>query len=102
MTEKRSSYRRKQERKKGKKLLSKFKAAFDDEDASLDVNPAFKRDNQQIENSQERTEPADEEKGMPADVPVVDKGLQLKKKLDRAILIVFVLIVLVLLALFYL
>ncbi len=47
MTEKRSAYRRQQERKKGKKLLGKFKAAFDDEDSSLDVNPAFERSHEQ-------------------------------------------------------
>lgn len=104
MTEKRSAYRHQQERKQGKKLLGKFKAAFDDEDSSLDVNPAFERSHKQKRNSDQERKFAETgyQENSEFNLPAGDKGLRLKKKLDRAILIVFVLIVLVLLALFYL
>ncbi|GAA3628644.1 hypothetical protein GCM10022297_04060 [Lactobacillus hamsteri] len=108
MTEKRSDYRKKQNQRKPKNFFQKMKAAFDDSDIDqedVDVNPDFQRDpserrpldgngiediNQNIENIKNINATSE------------DKRLRLKKRLNSAILIVFVLIILVLLALFHL
>lgn len=100
MTEKRSDYRKRQSHKKNRHLLKNIKAAFDDRDQSeqVDVNPDFKRE------ASERTALNDEQEQFNAQQQKEqirsDKALRLKKRLNSAILIVFVLIILVLLALF--
>lgn len=110
MTEKRSDYRKKLKHKKQKNFLNTIKSAFDGEDEDVDVNPEFTREvndvtqkgeyqekRQAIHNSdvlKKQTQPQLEQNA--------DKGLRLKKKLNRAILLVLVLIILVLLALFHL
>lgn len=105
MTEKRSDYRRQQSKNKGKKFLKHVRSAFDDRDASeenLDINPEFQRDRSErrsfADDGQEYGEPERVNSAPSGE----DKRLRLKKRLNRAILIVFVLIVLVLLALFHL
>lgn len=106
MTEKRSDYRKKEARKKPGKIWSKIRSAFasDDQAQEVDVNPAFERENK--EEPPKRPLVGDGQEKYYAEAKVdqapLDKGLCLKKRLNHAILIVFVLIVLVLLALFHL
>ncbi|WEV39352.1 hypothetical protein OZX58_03690 [Lactobacillus sp. ESL0680] len=111
MTEKRSDYRKQVKRKKNNNLLHTIKSAFDGEDEEVDVNPDFKRDPEEKERKiasgskvrQHATREAESQKTTKqGKEPSADKALLLKKKLNRAILIVIVLIVLVLLALFHL
>lgn len=102
MTEKRSDYRKRQ--KKG--LIDKVKSAFSNNDSEeVDVNSAFTRDKNEVENRR-RPLAGDGKKFYQRDVNKEtvreDKALKLKKRLNRAILLVIVLIVLVLLALFHL
>lgn len=105
MTEKRSDYRKKQAQKKPKQFFKKMKAAFDDNDIDqedVNVNPDFQRDS-----SERRPLDGDGIENFNTEVPKSgltseDKRLRLKKRLNSAILIVFVLIILVLLALFHL
>lgn len=102
MTEKRSDYRKRQK----KSLLNKVKSAFNDNNATeeVNVNPDFQRD------ASERRYPleGDAQKFYQAQQSIdkeqlkEQKSLKLKKRLNSAILIVFVLIILVLLALFHL
>lgn len=104
MTEKRSDYRKRQ--KKG--LIDKVKSAFSNNDSEeVDVNPDFTKDKNEVENRRcplagdgqefyQRDETIDKE------TVRENKSLKLKKRLNRAILLVIVLIVLVLLALFHL
>ena len=104
MTEKRSDYRKRQ--KKG--LIDKVKSAFSNNDSEeVDVNPDFTTDKNEVENRRrplagdgqefyQRDETIDKE------TVRENKSLKLKKRLNRAILLVIVLIVLVLLALFHL
>jgi len=108
MTEKRSDYRKKLKRKKGKNILNTIRSAFDD-DEEVDVNPDFTRDENEVIQSNETLSSRREgerhskiaqkqsQSGASA-----DKALKLKGKLNRAIVIVTLLIVLVLLALFHL
>ena len=103
MAEKRSDYRKRQ--KKG--LFNKMKSAFSDDDTEkVDVNPDFQRDK-----SEARRRPLQgdgqefyqvEQQSIDKDKVREDKSFKLKKRLNRAILIVIVLIILVLLALFHL
>lgn len=124
MTEKRSEYRKKAKHQKNRGFLNTIKSAFDDDNQEVDVNPEFTRtdqDNVQINQQREsegrkrRNEQgnrdADQEKKEDSSfkreahnqsLSSQDKALRLKKKLNHAIIIVFVLIVLVLLALFHL
>lgn len=104
MTEKRSDYRKRQ--KKG--LIDKVKSAFSNNDSEeVDVNPDFTKDKNEVEN---RCRPltADGQEFYQRDETIdketvrENKSLKLKKRLNRAILLVIVLIVLVLLALFHL
>ena len=104
MTEKRSDYRKK--KKKG--LIDKVKSAFSNNDSEeVDVNSAFTRDKNEVENRR-RPLAGDGKKFYQRDETInketvrEDKALKLKKRLNRAILLVIVLIVLVLLALFHL
>lgn len=99
MTEKRSDYRKRQ--KKG--LIDKVKSAFSNNDSEeVDVNPDFTRDKNEVENRR-RPLAGDGQEFYQRDETVrEDKALKLKKRLNRAILLVIVLIVLVLLALFHL
>lgn len=104
MTEKRSDYRKRQ--KKG--LIDKVKSAFSNNDSEeVDVNPDFTKDKNEVGNRRrplagdgqefyQRDETIDKE------TVRENKSLKLKKRLNRAILLVIVLIVLVLLALFHL
>lgn len=104
MVEKRSDYRKKQK----KSLLSKLKSSFSDNDSEeVDVNPDFKRDDSE-EEPRRRPLAGDGQEfyqhNQSSDKETIrqEKSLRLKKRLNRAILIVIVLIILVLLALFHL
>lgn len=104
MVEKRSDYRKRQK----KSLLSKLKSSFSDNDSEeVDVNPDFKRDDSE-EEPRRRPLAGDGQKfyqhNQSSDKETIrqEKSLRLKKRLNRAILIVIVLIILVLLALFHL
>lgn len=102
MTEKRSDYRKRQK----KSLLNKVKSAFNDNNATeeVNVNPDFQRD------ASERRHPLEgdaqefyqAQQSIDKEQLKEQKSLKLKKRLNSAILIVFVLIILVLLALFHL
>ncbi|AFR22301.1 hypothetical protein [Lactobacillus helveticus] len=102
MTEKRSDYRKRQK----KSLLNKVKSAFNDNNATeeVNVNPDFQRD------ASERRRPLEgdaqefyqAQQSIDKEQLKEQKSLKLKKRLNSAILIVFVLIILVLLALFHL
>ncbi|MPW13898.1 hypothetical protein [Lactobacillus helveticus] len=102
MTEKRSDYRKRQK----KSLLNKVKSAFNDNNATeeVNVNPDFQRD------ASERRRPLEgdgqefyqAQQSIDKEQLKEQKSLNLKKRLNSAILIVFVLIILVLLALFHL
>ncbi|ADZ06985.1 hypothetical protein LAC30SC_04090 [Lactobacillus amylovorus] len=104
MTEKRSDYRKRQ--KKG--LIDKVKSAFSNNDSEeVDVNPDFTKDKNEVEN-RPRPLAGDGQEFYQRDETIdketvrENKSLKLKKRLNRAILLVIVLIVLVLLALFHL
>lgn len=104
MVEKRSDYRKRQK----KRLLSKLKSSFSDNDSEeVDVNPDFKRDDSE-EEPRRRPLAGDGQEfyqhNQSSDKETIrqEKSLRLKKRLNRAILIVIVLIILVLLALFHL
>lgn len=104
MVEKRSDYRKRQK----KSLLSKLKSSFSDNDSQeVDVNPDFKRDDSE-EEPRRRPLAGDGQEfyqhNQSSDKETIrqEKSLRLKKRLNRAILIVIVLIILVLLALFHL
>lgn len=104
MTEKRSDYRKRQ--KKG--LIDKVKSAFSNNDSEeVDVNPDFTKDKNEVENRR-RSLAGDGQEFYQRDETIdketvrENKSLKLKKRLNRAILLVIVLIVLVLLALFHL
>ncbi|ADX70480.1 hypothetical protein [Lactobacillus helveticus] len=102
MTAKRSDYRKRQK----KSLLNKVKSAFNDNNATeeVNVNPDFQRD------ASERRRPLEgdgqefyqAQQSIDKEKLKEQKSLKLKKRLNSAILIVFVLIILVLLALFHL
>ncbi|GFP08109.1 hypothetical protein [Lactobacillus helveticus] len=102
MTAKRSDYRKKQKNS----LLNKVKSAFNDNNATeeVNVNPDFQRD------ASERRRPLEgdgqefyqAQQSIDKEQLKEQKSLKLKKRLNSAILIVFVLIILVLLALFHL
>ena len=111
MTEKRSDYRKKLKHKKSKNFLNTIKSAFDDSDDEVDVNPDFTRDDEVVESNdfanervkkQEQTPRREESKSQSQLITSQEKALKLKGKLNRAILLVAVLIILVLLALFHL
>lgn len=106
MAEKRSDYRRQQSRKKGKKLLYHIRSAFADQDSTeekVDVNPEFQRTQTERRSfTDDCQEFANNSEPIDTGLSREDKSLRLKKRLNRAILIVFVLIILVLLALFHL
>lgn len=101
MTEKRADYRKRQK----KSVLNKVKSAFSNDDSTeaVDVNPDFQKGK-----SNRRSLEGDGQEFYQAEQPIdqtnlrEEKAWKLKKRLNRAILIVFVLIVLVLLALFHL
>lgn len=104
MVEKRSDYRKRQK----KSLLGKLKSSFSDNDSEeVDVNPDFKRDGSE-EEPRRRPLAGDGQEfyqhDQLSDKATIrqEKSLRLKKRLNRAILIVIVLIILVLLALFHL
>lgn len=104
MTEKRSDYRKRQ--KKG--LIDKVKSAFSNNDSEeVDVNPDFTKDKNEVE-KRRRPLAGDGQEFYQRDETIdketvrENKSLKLKKRLNRAILLVIVLIVLVLLALFHL
>lgn len=103
MTEKRSDYRKRQSRRKASKFLGRVKSAFDDneEHETVDVNPEFQRDESERRSFQDDGQPTLNTNDF-EQKPRVDKALRLKKRLNRAILIVLVLIILVLIALFHL
>ncbi|AHI11729.1 hypothetical protein [Lactobacillus helveticus] len=102
MTAKRSDYRKRQKNS----LLNKVKSAFNDNNATeeVNVNPDFQRD------ASERRRPLEgdgqefyqAQQSIDKEQLKEQKSLKLKKRLNSAILIVFVLIILVLLALFHL
>ncbi|WP_240408158.1 hypothetical protein [Lactobacillus crispatus] len=104
MVEKRSDYRKRQK----KSLLNKLKSSFSDNDSEeVDVNPDFKRDDSE-EEPRRRPLAGDGQEfyqhNQSSDKETIrqEKSLRLKKRLNRAILIVIVLIILELLALFHL
>ena len=104
MVEKRSDYRKRQK----KSLPNKLKSSFSDNDSEeVDVNPDFKRDDSE-EEPRRRPLAGDGQEfyqhNQSSDKETIrqEKSLRLKKRLNRAILIVIVLIILVLLALFHL
>lgn len=105
MTEKRSDYRKRQK----KNLLNKVKSAFTDDDSSEDVNvnPDFLRNDSEGNNRRRPLEGNGQEfnpqeQSGNKEIVREEKSLKLKKRLNSAILVVFVLIILVLLALFHL
>jgi preprotein translocase subunit SecF len=104
MTEKRSDYRKRQ--KKG--LIDKVKSAFSNNDSEeVDVNPDFTKDKNEVENrrrplTRDGQEFYQRDETIDKETVRENKSLKLKKRLNRAILLVVVLIVLVLLALFHL
>lgn len=104
MAEKRSDYRKRQK----KSLLGKVKSAFSNNDSEeVDVNPDFRKDKSDSDNRRhplvgDGQEFYQQEQPINKEQVREDKALRLKKRLNRAILIVFVLIILVLLALFHL
>lgn len=105
MAEKRSDYRKKQK----KSLLGKVKSAFSNNDSEeVDVNPDFRKDESDSDKQRRHPLVGDGQEFYRQEQPIEkeqvreDKALRLKKRLNRAILIVFVLIILVLLALFHL
>lgn len=124
MTEKRSDYRKKIKQKKSKRFFDTIKSAFADSDDEVDVNPEFTRDaedqvhteeppqvnrkkqkereNQYIQSNQNAKLKNAENVREKQILSGEDKGLRLKRKLNHAILLVSVLIILVLLALFHL
>ncbi|UZN41508.1 hypothetical protein LDX54_06985 [Lactobacillus sp. IBH004] len=112
MTEKRSDYRKKLKKQKSKNILNTIKSAFDDNDAEVDVNPDFTRNKDEFiqpnessnkrAKTQEQTPRREKNKSQSQPTTSQDKALRLKGKLNRAILIVSILIILVLLALFHL
>lgn len=112
MTEKRSDYRKKLKHKKSKNFLNTIKSAFDDSDEEVDVNPDFTRDDDEVVQAndfknarvkkREQVPRREEEKSQSQLTTSQEKALKLKGKLNRAIIIVSILIILVLLALFHL
>ncbi|WP_223901835.1 hypothetical protein [Lactobacillus laiwuensis] len=112
MTEKRSDYRKKLKHKKSKNFLNTIKSAFDDSDEEVDVNPDFTRDDDEVVQAndfknarvkkREQVSRREEEKSQSQLTTSQEKALKLKGKLNRAIIIVSILIILVLLALFHL
>ncbi|MBD0966998.1 hypothetical protein [Lactobacillus crispatus] len=105
MVEKRSDYRKRQK----KSLLNKLKSSFADKDSEeVNVNPDFQRDDSDNEPLRRRPLEGDGQDfyqhDQLSDKATIrqEKSLRLKKRLNRAILIVIVLIILVLLALFHL
>lgn len=103
MTEKRSDYRKKIKHKKNKQFLNSIKTAF--EDNAVDVNPAFIREKEKdspVSEPIKRSISRQYGKMQDTNQPFEETGLRLKRKLNRAILIVLVLIILVLFALFHL
>lgn len=111
MTEKRSDYRKRQQ-KNHKSVFDKVKTAFsdDDQEENLDVNPDFVKDQEEQEEPIRRKLEGDGEPDLQTvdaeeDIKKItseEKGLRLKKRLNRTILILIVLIILVLVALFHL
>lgn len=112
MTEKRSDYRKRQQQNK-KGVFEKVKDAFNDnQEEDLDVNPDFKNDSENQEESPSPIRRSLKGDGEPdlQDLNAEDtrkltseeKGLKLKKRLNQTILILVVLIILVLVALFHL
>lgn len=109
MTEKRSEYQKKQRKSSQKSVFDKVRSAFVDDnepkDNNVDVVPGFKRDktDEKLErrslkgNGEPIFSPKEEKRTFNE-----EKRLRLKKRLNSAILIVFILIILVLLALFHL
>ncbi|MDF7638819.1 hypothetical protein PT285_05335 [Lactobacillus sp. ESL0791] len=106
MTEKRSEYRKEHRKKKKQGLFQDIKSAFIADDDDVDVNSDFQRQpeekddgsgNDQVEHFREN---ASKENITDNEQTVNDKSLRLKKKLNHAIIIVFLLILLVLFALF--
>lgn len=117
MTEKRSDYRKKIKHKNKKGFFATIKSAFAGNDDEVDVNPEFTRsEDEKVQQSvnegkrrKQRNQPVNDAKTVSSHGSKEDraslseqKSLRLKKKLNRAILIMFVLIILVLLALFHL
>ena len=112
MTEKRSDYRKKLKHKKSKNFLNTIKSAFDDSDEEVDVNPDFTRDDDEVVQAndfknarvkkREQVSRREESKSQSQLTTSQEKALKLKSKLNRAIFLVAVLIILVLLALFHL
>lgn len=105
MTEKRSDYRKRQK----KSFKDKVKAAFSDNDSEeVNVNPDFQRDQSDSQEPERRPLNGNGQEFYEQEQPInkekvrENKALRLKKRLNGAILIVFVLIILVLLALFHL
>lgn len=106
MTEKRSDYRKRQHKKS---IFDKVKTAFSDEQEDENIAASSElRDENQTDSSHRKLDgdgkpdlrdlnTEDIEK-----TPSEEKGLRLKKRLNRTILLLIVLIILVLLALFHL
>lgn len=100
MTEKRSDYRRRRGRKH--KGWHNLKAAFSDQNDPQEpvaVNPDFQRSEREKHAAEQKAELSPINLTNSSQVPN-EKGLRLKKRLNRAIIIVALLIVLVLWALF--
>lgn len=111
MTEKRSDYRKRQQ-KNHKSVFDKVKNAFSDNDnqeEDIDVNPDFKRETEEQDlvrrsldgDGEPDLQTIDAEEDIKK-TPKEEKGLRLKKRLNRTILLLVVLIILVLVALFHL
>lgn len=89
MTEKRADYRKNQRRKKLSQLWSHHQKEVEDkdtEDNTVDVNPDFKRNDEEVDVGSENT--------------AEEKVSRLKRRLNWAIFIVIILIIIVLLVLF--
>lgn len=105
MTEKRSDYRKRQSKKKDRTLFDSVKAAFTDQKdktEDVDVNQGFKREPEEENYFSDEDQRILTHQSENSQLNQEDKSLRLKKRLNHAILLVFVLILLVLLALFHL
>ena len=98
MAEKRSDYRKRQQTKKAKTFFKNIKSAFSDNDEVSDKTELEQDERRPlVGNGEEINITNDDTKKIDSSE---DKALKLKKKLNRVIFILVVLIALVLLALF--
>lgn len=98
MTEKRSDYRKRQQTKKTRAFFKNIKSAFSENDEVSDETELEQDDRRPLVGNGEEVNVIDDD--AKKIVSSEDQALKLKKKLNRVIFILVVLIALVLLALF--